>query len=241
MLVKCQAIVIKTINYSESSVILKCFTSEHGLHSYMINGVRGKKGQISPSQLMPLSLLELETYHQQNKNLQRIKELKCWPVLNNIHFDMVKSSVGIFIAELLHKVLIEENQQDKPMFDFLFNAIQILDLSKQNIANFPCYFMIHLCKYFGFMPKQNYSPTNNSFNTIEGLFVPWRIGINSQIEPTNSNILHQLMQASFNTFSHVEINKIQRVELLQILIQYYQTHLMGFSDLKSHKVLAEVL
>ena len=76
MLTKTNAIVIKTINYSENSIILKCFTDQYGLQSYLINGVKNQKGAIKPSHLLVLNLLELEVYHQLNKNLQRIKELK---------------------------------------------------------------------------------------------------------------------------------------------------------------------
>ncbi len=241
MLSKCQAIVIHSINYSESSVILKCFTSDYGLQSYMINGVRGRKGAIRSSQLLPLTLLELDTYHQQNKNLQRIKELKCIPVLHHIHFDIIKSSIGMFLAELLNKVLSEENQQDKPLFDFLFNSIQILDLSASNVSNFPCYFMLHLSRFLGFMPKGNYSEMHNSFNKIEGVYDEWFIGAPNQIEPELSEKLFRLQESNFDSFHLIKLNTQQRSELLNILISYYQSHLATFSNLKSHKVLAEVL
>src|SRR6478735_6229471 len=112
MLVKCKAIVVKTVDYSETSVVLKCFTDTYGIQSYMVNGVRSAKGSIKPSHLMPLSLLELELYYQQNKSLHRIKELKCVPPLKTIHFDMIKSAVGMFMAEVIHKTVRDENHND---------------------------------------------------------------------------------------------------------------------------------
>jgi DNA repair protein RecO (recombination protein O) len=124
MLTKTRAIVIKTINYSENSVILKCFTEEFGLQSYLINGVKNKKGAIKPSHLLPLNLLDLDVYHQLNKNLQRIKELKCQPIIKNMHYSLLKSSIGIFIGEVLNKTIQAENQADKNLFEFLFTFIQ---------------------------------------------------------------------------------------------------------------------
>jgi DNA repair protein RecO (recombination protein O) len=159
MLVKCRGIVIKTIDYSESSVILKCFTDAHGLQSYLINGVRKNKGQIRPSQLLPLTLLELEVYHQQNKNLQRIKELKCSPPLHQLHFSMVKSSIGMFLSEVLNRSIREEHQADNALFDFIYNAIQLLDIEQQKLSNFPIYFLVQLSRYLGFYPQYQNSGT----------------------------------------------------------------------------------
>jgi DNA repair protein RecO (recombination protein O) len=241
MLTKTNAIVIKTINYSENSIILKCFTDQYGLQSYLINGVKNQKGAIKPSHLLALNLLELEVYHQLNKNLQRIKELKCQPVLNNLHFNLVKSSIGIFIGEVLNKTIQAENQTDKNMFDFLFTFIQFLDLTNQNIANFPIYFMIQLSQYLGFNPKLNYSIENNCFDLIEGEFKPNEYGDINVIEPALANYWFQLCNIGIDSFSTVEINKKERNELLNHALFYFKTHIDGFNELKSHKVLMEVL
>lgn len=241
MLIKCKAIVIKTVDYSETSVVLKCLTDTHGIQSYMINGVRSAKGGIRPSHLLPLNLLELECYFQQNKNLHRIKELKCIPQLKSIHFDMVKSSVGMFMAEVIHKTVRDENDRDAPLFSFLYNSIQILDLQTEAISNYPLYFLLQLSRYLGFFPKGMFTQISNGFDTREGVFDQYDARNPFQLSPDLSQKISDLLHASASTFQDVHMTGDERRLLLEVMIDYYREHITDFFDLKSHKILAEVL
>jgi DNA repair protein RecO (recombination protein O) len=241
MLTKTRAIVIKTINYSENSVILKCFTEEFGLQSYLINGVKNKKGAIKPSHLLPLNLLDLDVYHQLNKNLQRIKELKCQPIIKNMHYSLLKSSIGIFIGEVLNKTIQAENQADKNLFEFLFTFIQYLDLSEQSVANFPLYFMLQFSQYLGFYPKLNFSAQNNCFDIQEGVFKPSQFGDIKVVSPHLAEYWYQLCTFPISNLHLLEISKTYRHELLLQVMLYYKIHVDGFNELKSNKVLMEVL
>lgn len=241
MLIKCKAIILKTVDYSENSVVLKCLTDTHGIQSYMVNGVRSKKGAIKPSHLLPLTLLELESYHQQNKNLQRIKELRCVPQLKSLHFDLLKSSIGIFMAEVIHKIIKDENHYDLPLFTFLYNSVQILDLQTEQTGNFPVCFLVHLTKYLGFHPKGVFGTDTNGFDTKEGIFEPYNIRNPYQLSPELSEKLSDMMRYSIADNFEVRINYQQRTQLLEHMIEYYKEHIEGVLDIKSHKILAEVL
>lgn len=241
MLSKCQAIVINTVNYSETSVVLKCFTDLYGIQSYMVNGVRSKKGAIRPSQLMPLTLLEIEAYHQQDKNLQRIKELKCTPALRSIHFDVFKSAVAIFMAEIIYKSIKEENHVDMPLFTFLHSSIQLLDLHTEKLSNYPIYFLLQLSRYLGFQPKGKFSPTTNGFDFKEGIFEAYHSQNPYQLEPISSELLSSIIESNASNFHSTTIAPEIRPQLLNCLIEYYQTHVDGFREINSHKILTAVL
>jgi len=241
VLSKCKAIVIKTINYSESSVVLKCFTDLYGIQSYLINGVRSKKGVIRPSQLMPLTLLEIEAYHQQNKNLQRIKELKCTPQLNSVHFDVHKSAIGIFVAEIMYKSIKEENHADLAMFTFLHSSIQLLDLQVDKLANYPVFFLLQLSRYLGFQPKGTFDDSTNGFDFREGIFESYSSRNPFQLSPDLSQQLAYLLNSNASNFQEMTIQYEDRLQLLNCIIEYYQTHVDGFYEINSHKILAEVL
>lgn len=240
MLAKVKGIVIHKVNYSDTSVIAKVFTNVYGLQSYLISGVKNNKGAIRQSHLMPLNLLELEVYHQQQKNLQRIKELKCLPVLTHLHFDITKSSVALFMAELLHKTIKDEAIPDAALFSFLYHAIQILDATDESITNFPLYFMIRLSAYLGFEPKQNYSPAENVFSLSDGAFIS-----NVLFEPTacsepTSEALNKLLQAGFDNLHEIKLSSAQREELFDELTRYYEMHEISLGNLHSYKVLKQV-
>jgi DNA repair protein RecO (recombination protein O) len=242
MLTKCRAIVIKCIDYSETSVILKCFTDACGMQSYLINGVRKNKGSIRPSQLQPLSLLELEAYHQQNKNLQRIKELKCAPQLSNLHFNMHKSAIGMFMAEVVYRSIKEDNQPDNNLFEYLYNTIQILDVEQERTANFPLFFMVNLTRFLGFYPKLNSSGTTTmGFNFKDGEFEPYDDKSPFQIDLACSQLLIEFMRCTYNEQKLLQIHGHHRKQLISAMVMYYNQHLNGFSNMRSHEILAEVL
>ncbi|OYU95566.1 MAG: DNA repair protein RecO [Bacteroidetes bacterium B1(2017)] len=241
MLQKCRGIVISTVNYSENSVVLKCYTDTYGLQSYMINGVKGKKGAIKPSHLMPLSLLELEVYHQQNKNLHRIKELKSSPILNHLHFELRKSTLALFMAELLGKILREESEPDAQLFGFIFNSVQMVDISEEGLPNFPIYFMLQLSKYLGFYPKDNYSSTCTDFSLQEGVFIAQAPASIDYCRAQLSVAFYSCMNQNFEQMQSMQFAPLMRRELLAKLIRYYQLHLLLFGELKSPAVLHEVL
>jgi DNA repair protein RecO (recombination protein O) len=241
MLTKCRAISIRTIDYSESSIILKCYTSAYGMQSYLVNGVRKNKGQVRPSQLLPLTLLELDVYHQNNKNIQRIKELKCTPQLQQLHFDVVKSAIGMFTAEVIYRSIKEENEADHALFEFLYNSIQILDIEHDRLANFPVYFMLQLSRFLGFYPKQAVSRTHVGFNFKDGLFEPFDHRSPFMADEQTSTAMLQLLNSSYEEQKGLPIHSETRKKILNTLILYYNEHLSGFSNMKSHEILSEVL
>lgn len=241
MLTKCRAIAIKTIDYSESSIILKCYTSSYGMQSYLVNGVRKHKGAIRPSQVLPLTLLELDVYHQDNKSIQRIKELKCVPPLHYLHFDVIKSTIGMFTAEVIYRSIKEENEADASLFEFLFNSIQILDIETDRLANFPVYFMMQLSRFLGFYPKQGASPRHTGFHFKDGIFMPYDAKDPFMIDEASSRAMLDLMNTSYDGQKLVNIRPDTRKGLLNALVLYYNEHLNGFSNMKSHEILAEVL
>ncbi|MCG9880321.1 MAG: DNA repair protein RecO [Bacteroidia bacterium] len=240
MLQTCKGIVLQTIPYSDSSSILKCYTDKFGLQSYMISGLRGKKNSIKPSHLQSLSLLEMVVYHQQNKNLQRIKELKCLPVLSTLHFNNYKRTIAIFLTELLGKVIKEESEPDENLFSFLFAAIQMADISDSNLPNFPAAFLVQLSKYLGFFPKNNYSANTSVFSLQEGVFVEDGFRNKDYCSGQVASELHKLLNQNFEDAISDSFNLPNRKAILQVMLRYYQLHLLMFGELKSPQILHEV-
>src|ERR1700739_1195719 len=105
MLHKTRGIVFKSTDYGESSVIVQVFTEKFGLQSYIINGVKKPKAKITQNMLQALNLLNMVVYHKNTGQVQRISELKASPVLQSIPYNVVKSSIAIFLNEVLYKAV----------------------------------------------------------------------------------------------------------------------------------------
>ena len=149
MLSKTNAIVLNYIQYKETSIISKIYTKEFCLKSYLINGIRTKKGKFNISSFQPLSLLELVVYENKNSEIGRIKELKFDKIYFTNHHVQKKISICLFISEVLLK-LITFQVPDKNQFNFVRNSLIELDKIVDNYENFHIIFLIKFSKYLGF-------------------------------------------------------------------------------------------
>ncbi|MGI4021205.1 MAG: DNA repair protein RecO [Janthinobacterium lividum] len=240
MLHKTRGIVFKTTDYSESSVIVQVFTEKFGLQSYLINGVKKPRAKISRNMLQPLHLLEMVVYHKPNGNIQRVTELKNVPVLKTIPYDIVKSSLVIFLNEMIYKA-VRQHESDENLFNFIFYSIEWLDNQEQGLANFHLLFLVQLSRYLGFHPERNEASTASYFDLKDGLFVSKRPEHNLFLAPPYTQYFNLLIQRNFEELPEIRLPNDIRRFLLDRLIEYYALHIEGFGQIHSHEVLEEVL
>ncbi|HAN18266.1 MAG: DNA repair protein RecO [Bacteroidetes bacterium GWC2_33_15] len=239
MIIKTRGIVLHHIKYSETSVIVTVFTENYGRQSFLIKGVRSKKSKIKANILQPLFLLDMEIYYKANRDLQSVKEIQNAFIFSSIPYDLRKSSIAIFIAEILYKT-IREQEANKELFDFLYHTIQYLDIKDKGISNFHIYFLIQLTRYLGFYPGNTYLEKDCYFDLKNGSFV--------QIKPVHPFYMNTEYSKLFSTmipFSTSQneneiLSYTQRMGLLEKILEYYYLHNEGVSNIKSLSVLKEV-
>jgi DNA repair protein RecO (recombination protein O) len=239
MLHRTDGIILHTVKYAESNIIAKVYTSEFGLQSYMISGVRGKKSKHKSALLQPLSLVSLIVSNSGKGGLQRITEINLLQPYTDIPYNVIKSSIIIFLNEILYKVLKEEHA-DQDMFEYIKNALLILDLKQESCSNFHIYFMTQLSRYLGFAPQEATGPQHLFFDLKEGRFLPVVPSHSHYLSSANSRLFQEFMHAGFENFHLLKTDRLQRKELLQGLILYYQFHITAFGEIKSLSILEEI-
>ncbi|MCD4772939.1 MAG: DNA repair protein RecO [Bacteroidales bacterium] len=240
MLHKTRGIVLHQINYSETSVIAKIYTEQFGLQSYIIRGVRKAKSKIKRNLLQHLSPVDMVVYYKGKSNIQYIKEIKTDFQLQSIPFEITKSSIAIFINEILYKSIKEEEANPK-LFEFIFNSVKLLDETKDKYINFHLLFVIQLTKFLGFFPRGNYSTSKTFFDMEEGIFCGNKPMHGNYIREPLSRKFFNLLKTEIAENSSVSLSQKERQEFLQRLIDYYRLHLPVFREIKSHHILREVL
>lgn len=230
--------VLHTTKFSETSVIVKIYTEKLGLVSYIVKGVRSSKSKGKASQLQPLALLDMAVTHQENKQLQYIKEYKRAYTYQTIPFDTVKSTMALFLLEVITKA-IREHEQNEELFDFLFDIFQTLDRTEKVDPNFHLIFMLRFSGLLGFMPQGNYSQENQFFKLADGSFTAVNEAVD-YLSAAESKLLFDLLNANLFSNRSARISRTERKKLLVNLIRYYQFHLENFS-LKSPEILEEIL
>lgn len=198
MLHKTRGIVFKTTNYSESSVIVQVYTEKFGLQSYLINGVKKPRAKISRNMLQPLYLLDMVVYHKAGGNIQRVAELKNAPVLQTIAYDVVKTSIVMFLNEVLYKS-VRHQDPDENLFGFVFHAIEFLDHQQEGLANFHMLFLLKLTRYMGFYPEVNQDINADFFDMKEGVFKRYK----PSMPYTFHRRTHKTLISCYNTRSRI--------------------------------------
>ncbi len=242
MIHQTKGIVLRTIKYGETSVVVNIFTELFGIQSYLVNGVRSSGKTLKANFFQPTSILEMEVYHNELKNLQRIKEFKWAYLYQNILNDVIKNSVALYMIELLQKCLKQpENNVD--LFQFTEDAFMQLDVAGNAVtANFPLYFCLHLCHFFGLKLEDDYSENNSILDLQEGRFIKLTPHHQYFLEKDYSYYISQLLKVQhLDELVEIRLNKSVRKDMLFALQNFYALHINDFGTMKTLPILHEIL
>jgi len=235
MQVKTKAIVISTLKFQEKSLLVTCYTASDGIKKYMVHNVfSSKKSNQKIAYFQPLTILEVEAFHKNKNTLEYFKEIRLAHPFHSIPNSILKSTIAIFLSEILYHS-IKEEEQNINLFAFLETALLWLDTHEIN-ANFHIIFMLELTKFFGFYPDEN---TINFpfFDKREGYFVPYQT--TDALNEAESSLFKKIIGLKWDATSN-NLTSNERYSLLKILLDYYAQHLEGFKKPKSLEVLKEV-
>ncbi|HYF70529.1 MAG TPA: DNA repair protein RecO [Ohtaekwangia sp.] len=221
MLQKTRGIVFRFTRYGDSSIIVTIFTEVFGLQTYIVNGIRSKNAKSKIALYQPLTLLELVVYHRESATIKRIKEVKCFHPYQFIQQDIRKSTLAMFMIELINKAVKEESHA-KELCEFLITSFITLDTMTSNIENFHLVFLLKLSRFLGIGVE--------NVNEVLG----GRIA-DVQVEQA----LLQLIKSEYN--QQVSLTNDQRREILGLLVQFYNDHTVMLGEMKSIQVLREIL
>ncbi|WP_158840297.1 MULTISPECIES: DNA repair protein RecO [Polaribacter] len=232
-----KAIILSSLKYGDSSLIVKCYTEEEGVKSYLIRGIlKAKKGGLKAAYFQPLTQLIIVASHNNKGNLNSIKEVQISNPYQTIYKDIVKQSVVMFLSEVL-SYAIKEEEKNEELFEYLESGLIWLDLHDK-ISNFHLLFLLNLTRFLGFYPDLSESD-KLGFDLVEGNFTdltPYKniISGNSYYQ------FKKLLDINFDAIENVSFGKQERQIVLKIIIQYFELHLDGFRKPKSLQILETV-
>lgn len=235
MLIKTKAIVISSVKYNDKSLIVKCLTREEGVQTYFIhNAFTGRNNKQKKIFFQPLNQIEIEANHNHKKNLHRIKEVKIYYPYHSVYLDITKSSIVLFLSEILHYT-IKEHWKDEQLFDYLETAMQWFD-THDEVYNFHLILLLQLTKFLGFYPQDNHVE-NKFFNISEGVFS--ETSTLYSLSEDESLLLKKLLDLNIYTTEKL-FSSHQRRILLKIIIDYYSFNIENSKKIKSIDVLTQI-
>ncbi len=239
MLIKTEAIVLHSLKYGETRLIVDLFTREVGRLSCIIPLPKTPKSRLKKQYFQPMTLLEIEVDVRQRLQLQKLKDARLLSAYASIPFSPEKLALSLFIAEFLYHALRSE-QHNEPLFAYLCDSMQWLDTVEVGFANFHLTFLMRLSRFLGFYPNLDDYVDGCVFDLREGRFCTSVPTHRDFLQPDDARRIHTLMRMDFPTMHLYRLNRMDRNRIVDVLLHYYRLHIPQFPELKSLSVLQEL-
>ena len=208
---------ISKINYSDSLFILKLYTQEEGIKTFFY---RKSKKKNKNALLQSLSFLELSTKKSKG-DISFVSSIEFAFAYQTIPFDVVKSSLIMFLNEVLDKTLKEE-ERNKPLFVYIEYCLRYLD-EHDDVSNFHLYFLIHYTKHLGFFPLSEIS-NPNYLDVKRGKFTLSKPNHEFIIEGSSVDIIDEICRGTIEEMDKIKIQSNIKRQVLRDIIYLFEYH-----------------
>ncbi len=241
-----RGIVLRTVRYGDTSLIVDLFTESHGRMSFMASTLRAKRSVRSVSFWQPLSMVEFSAELLPNGGkLPRPSDVRTYYNYIDLPFSPIKSTLALFLAEFLSAALREE-KENTPLYRYIESSLQWLDLadSPASIANFHLAFLMHLSRFIGIYPNLdvsgNLNPNLNPNSPLSAVNSPLST-VNSQLSTLNSQLYFDLLAGTYcdRQPSHAHFLRNEEARVLPVLFRmnYPTMHLFRLSRRERQRIL----
>jgi len=236
---KGRGIVLHTLKYGDKSLIVHLLTDAGGRQSFMVQGVRSTNGRGSKAGLFqPMFAVEFEGLSSAKMQMHRFREVHNGLILHSVPFDVRKSTIALFMAEVLYR-LVKESEPNDPLFEFVWSSVEALDAIEEGISNFHLWFLSRLSRYLGFGPGNEYEQ-DDWFDIRNGAFVPVRPDHALCFSRSAAFFFGSFLRCSITDLARYELSRRDRVEVMEALLDYYGYHLDTIHTVQSIRILREV-
>lgn len=239
MLAKTRGIILHQVKYSDSSMIVSIYTREFGRTAYAVRGANNKKSTCRAALLQPLSIVEIDVRHNAKKEIQTIKDIRVAVPFFQLPYNPVKSSLALFVAEVLHKT-VKHSEQDEALYAFIEESVCHLDTLNEGIGNFHLVFMAGLAARLGFAPYAENEKGDRYFDMMNGVFNAQRPEHIHFLEGRKAEVFKHIMELNYDHLDTLVMNREYRADLLNNFLTYYELHIPGFQSIKSVDVLHKI-
>ena len=239
MLTKTQAIVLHSLKYGETRMIVDMFTRQFGRLSFIVSMPKTARSKMKKQFFQPLSLLEIETDVRPKVQLQKLSDVRLASPFASIPFHPHKLSMALFLAEFLYYALRSE-QRNELLYDYVESSIQWLDGQDDRFANFHLVFLMRLSRFLGFYPNLDHYQAGDYFDLRESEFLPAPPLHRDFLYPEEADKVQLMMRMDYPTMHLFRMSHQERNRLLEVTLIYYRLHLPDFPEMKSISVLQEL-
>lgn len=239
MLQTTKAVVLRTVKYADKSVVLRAYTQQFGLRSYMVR--TGTKGASRLAALQPLSRIELVVPEAGERDMRTVRDLRMDLPYTRMQQEPVRGVLLLFAQEVFDRTLREESA-DAQLYAFVQGILESMDTGT-HMAYQPLQLLVGLSRQLGFFPVAP-EADEQRFDLREGCFFRGEAPHEFCMEPPQAALFAELIayvEMQDGPSAALRSSAEVRHRLLDDLLIYYRLHVEGFGELRSLEVLRAVL
>ncbi|MCD8313514.1 MAG: recombination protein O N-terminal domain-containing protein [Bacteroidales bacterium] len=216
MTVNADLIILHTTKFAENSLVIHTYSEEYGRRSFLVRGL-GRKFPMSL--FLPLNVLEAYITVNPKSSLYTVKSLSVKYPLNGMRDNLYKSTISLFISEVLYRV-VREGALEPGLFEWLEKSILLLDAVRTDFSNFHIKFLTDFCRILGFSPApQDLEPFTRELTSLAD----------------------SILRSTFEEAMLVPMTGDSRNALAERILKYIEFHCESEVNIRSLRVLHDLL
>ena len=245
MLIATNAIVLKRIPYSDTSLICRLFTKDRGKVTILAKGAwRPKKS--TGALLEPISHIHIQYYHKNSRDIQILKDASFIQHYSALRNSLNRIILGLAVVEMIDKATQDGNPHPV-LYRLSWRVLEKLNNEDQNYWGIFAFFLYHLSLRLGFMPNLSNCNKCNSKMIKGGIDKSTGELVCSDCFVHNENQLNTLTSLNILTSLHLnELNVLLRsrkeiIDSIRLLDTFLSYHIEGLKKVKSMEMVRSIL
>lgn len=235
-----RGIILSSVRHNDKTCVVRIFTESRGTVPFIFFLSKTGKNASRNTVLQPLTQVEFQTQYVPSATLQHMREVKNAVPYGSIPFSPMKSSIALYLSEMLSGALSGE-QSNPGLFRYMSESFQWFDSATDGTySNFHLLFTLGIAQYIGICP--------NFFDWTEGAVLDLREGCFVNAIPPYPEYVSEELSAKmadlaghgYDNMDETPLTGQERVRLLEIMGTYFKMHVPSFPNLKSLEVLQAV-
>lgn len=234
-------IALRTVRYNDRHNIVTCYSAERGRVAFAVNAGAGKGASRLRALLMPLSIVECEADFRPGRDIGTMANVRAITALHGIHSSPVKSTLTLFLAEVLCSVL-QEGPADDTVWRYVAEGVVRLDrLEAGRAANFHICFLHGLAQLLGIAPEADEYRPGMVFDMVDGRFRLTPPLHSRYLSAADSRAVWIVSRLTYDNMHRWHLGREQRRQVLDAVLSYYTLHYAGLGGLKSLEVVRALM
>ncbi|MBS1492206.1 MAG: DNA repair protein RecO [Bacteroidetes bacterium] len=168
-LVTDEAVILRTVNYGDTSKILTLYSRNNGKINCIVKGARNIKSRVL-GVIEPFNHITIVFYNKENRDLQMLSKAETIKNFRVIKTDLDKLTISYRILETMNKAVYDKEHSNE-LFELLIKSFTYINESnpEKSAENFISYlyFQVHLCELLGISPIDKIETEGDTFKSRE--------------------------------------------------------------------------